>query len=238
MALLPAGLALAGEGGEIELQRSHTDITDIKSLQRGAHDFMDYCSGCHSIMYLRYNRMGEDLKIPDGELRANLMLTSQKPFDGIVSAMPPDAKDWFGKQPPDLSLIAREKGTDYIYSYLKGFYVDDTRLWGVNNVYLPGTAMPDAVATLQGLQKPVYKNEKDANGSDHMVLQGVDALTKGSLSPEEYDGFARDIANFLDYAGEPVKAKRQSLGVFVTLFLLVGFVLAYLLKKEYWKDVH
>jgi ubiquinol-cytochrome c reductase cytochrome c1 subunit len=238
IALLPTGFALAQEGGEIELQRAHADITDVKSLQRGAHDFMNYCSGCHSIAYLRYNRLAEDLKIPEKELRANLMFTSQKPFDGIVSAMPADAADWFGKQPPDLSLMAREKGPDYIYSLLKGYYVDDTRLWGVNNVYLPGTAMPDVVANVQGLQRPVYKNEKDAGGSDHMVLQGVDALSKGSLSPEEYDGFARDIANFLDYAGEPVKAKRQSLGVFVTLFLLVGFVLAYLLKKEYWKDVH
>jgi ubiquinol-cytochrome c reductase cytochrome c1 subunit len=151
--------------------------------------------------------------------------------------MPSDAADWFGKQPPDLSLMAREKGRDYIYSYLKGFYVDDTRPWGVNNVYLPGTAMPDVVAGVQGLQQPVFKSEKDGAGSDHMVLRGVEALTKGSLSPVEYDGFARDIANFLDYAGEPVKAKRQSLGVFVMLFLIVGFVFAYLLKKEYWKDV-
>jgi ubiquinol-cytochrome c reductase cytochrome c1 subunit len=237
-ALLPCGFALGQEGGEIQVQRAHTDIRDMESLRRGAHDFMKYCSGCHSIAYLRYNRMGTDLNIPEKELSANLMFTSQKPFDGIVSAMPADAADWFGKQPPDLSLMAREKGPDYIYSFLKGFYVDDTRPWGVNNVYLPGTGMPDVVASVQGLQRPVYKNEKDAGGSDHMVLQGVDALSKGSLSPVEYDGFARDIANFLDYAGEPVKAKRQSLGVFVTLFLLVGFVLAYLLKKEYWKDVH
>ena len=238
VALLPAGLALAQEGGEIEVQRAHTDIRDLESLRRGAHDFMNYCSGCHSIMYLRYNRMAEDLKISEKDLGTGLMFTSQKPFDGIVSAMPADAKDWFGKQPPDLSLIAREKGPDYIYSYLKGYYVDSTRPWGVNNVYLPGTAMPDVVAPVQGLQQPVFKSEKDAGGSDHMVLRGGEALTKGSLSPVEYDGFARDIANFLDYAGEPVKAKRQSLGVFVTLFLLVGFVFAYLLKKEYWKDVH
>jgi len=237
VALASGGVALAQEGGEIEVLHAGTDINDIASLQRGARDFMNYCSGCHSIAYLRYNRMGEDLKIPDKEL-TNLMFTSQKPFDGIESAMPADAADWFGKQPPDLSLMAREKGVDYIYSFLKGFYVDSTRPWGVNNVYLPGAAMPDVVASVQGLQKPVFKSEKDAGGSDHMVLQGVDTLTKGSLSPEEYDGFARDIANFLDYAGEPVKAKRQSLGVFVTLFLLVGFVFAYFLKKEYWKDVH
>ena len=236
---LPWGAALAQEGGEIEVQRAHTDITDMESLQRGARDFMNYCSGCHSIAYLRYNRMGEDLKIPDKELTDNLMFTSEKPFDGILSAMPDaDAAEWFGKQPPDLSLMAREKGADYIYSFLKGFYVDSTRPWGVNNVYLPSVAMPDVVASIQGLQKPVFKSEKDSGGSDHMVLQGVEALTKGSLSPQEYDDFARDIANFLDYAGEPVKAKRQSLGVFVTLFLLVGFVFAYFLKKEYWKDVH
>lgn len=237
LACLPAGIAPAQEGGDIQVQHAHADIADVASLKRGARDFMNYCSGCHSIRYLRYNRMGQDLKIPDKDLTA-LMLTSQNPFDGIVSAMPADAADWFGKQPPDLSLMAREKGSDYIYSFLKGFYVDSSRPWGVNNIYLPGAAMPDVVATLQGLQKPVFKSEKDPGGSDQMVLQGVDTLSKGSLSPQEYDAFARDIANFLDYAAEPVKAERQSLGVFVMLFLLVGFVFAYLLKKEYWKDVH
>jgi ubiquinol-cytochrome c reductase cytochrome c1 subunit len=238
VAFIPLSAALGQEGGEIEVQRAHSDVTDVESLQRGARDFMNYCSGCHSIAYLRYNRMAEDLRIPDKDLTSNLMFTSHNPFDGIVSAMPADAAGWFGKQPPDLSLMAREKGPDYIYSFLKGFYIDSTRPWGVNNMYLQGVAMPDVVASVQGLQKPVFKSEKDAGGSDRMVLQGVDALTKGSLSPQEYDGFARDIANFLDYAGEPIKAKRQSLGVFVVLFLLVGFVFAWLLKKEYWKDVH
>jgi ubiquinol-cytochrome c reductase cytochrome c1 subunit len=238
VALLPAGVALAQEGGEIPLLHSGTDINDVESLQRGARDFMNYCSGCHSLTYLRYNRMAQDLKIPESDLTADLMFTSTKPFDGINSAMPPEAADWFGKQPPDLSLIARERGVDYLFSYMKGFYVDDARPWGVNNLYLPAVAMPHVLAGLQGLQKPVYKNEKDANGSDHMVLVGVEALTPGTLSAQEYDGFVRDIANFLDYASEPIKAKRQSLGIFVTLFLLVGFVFAYFLKKEYWKDVH
>src|SRR5277367_2513555 len=137
VALLPAGFALAQEGGEIALQHAGTDITDMKSLQRGARDFMNYCSGCHSLTYLRYNRMAEDLQIPDKELAPNLMFTSNKPFDSVNSAMPADAADWFGKQPPDLSLIARERGTDYLYSYMKGFYVDNTRPWGVNNMYLP-----------------------------------------------------------------------------------------------------
>ena len=239
VALLPAGVALAQEGGEIALQQAGTDITDIKSLQRGARDFMNYCSGCHSLTYLRYSRMAEDLRIPESDLKANLMFTSSNPFDGINSAIPAaDAANWFGKAPPDLSLIARERGVDYLYSYLKGFYVDPSRMWGVNNVYLPGVAMPHVLASLQGRQEPVYKNEPDSAGNAHMVLVDVKLTTPGALSEQEYDVFCRDIVNFLDYTGEPVKAKRQSLGVFVTLFLLVGFVFTYLLKKEYWKDVH
>jgi len=233
----PAGQAMAEEG-EIALLHSGADISDTKSLQRGAHDFMLYCSGCHSLTYLRYKRMADDLKIPQADVQAQLMFTSDNIYDGINSAMPPEAATWFGKQPPDLSLMARERGVDYIYSFLKGFYVDKTRVWGVNNLYLPNATMPDVLADRQGLQKPVFKNEADESGSARMVLVGVEPMTPGSLSPQEYDVFVRDIANFLDYAGEPVKAKRESLGVFVMLFLLVGFVLTYLLKKEYWKDVH
>ena len=236
-ALLSAGTALAEEGG-IALLQSGTDIKNTGSLQRGARNFMNYCSGCHSLKYLRYNRMAADLKIPETELSANLMFTSDKPFDTINSAMPKDSETWFGKEPPDLSLMARERGVDYIYSFLKGFYVDKTHPSGVNNLYLPGAAMPHVLAERQGLQKPVFKNEPDDRGSARMVLVGVESMTPGALKPEEYDQFVRDIANFLDYAGEPVKGKRQSMGVFVTLFLLVFFVFAYLLKKEYWKDVH
>ena len=230
-----AGTAIAEEGG-IALLQSGTDIKNTESLQRGARNFMNYCSGCHSLQYLRYNRMAEDLKIPESELPA-LMFTSEKVFDTVNSAMPKDSEVWFGKQPPDLSLMARARGTDYIYSFLKGFYADKTRPWGVNNLYLPSAAMPHVLQTLQGLQKPVFKNEPDAHGSARMVLVGVDAMTPGAMKPEEYDQFVRDIANFLDYAGEPVKEKRQSMGVYVMLFLLVFFVFAYLLKKEYWKDV-
>src|SRR6202167_3345912 len=131
--LLGMGCAMAEEGG-IALLQSGTDIKNTDSLQRGARNFMNYCSGCHSLTYVRYNRLAQDLKIPEHELTANLMFTSTKPFDGINSAMPADAADWFGKQPPDLSLIARERGVDYLYSYLKGYYVDNTRPWGVNNI--------------------------------------------------------------------------------------------------------
>ena len=234
--LFCAGTALAEEEG-IRLLESGTDINSTESLQRGARNFMNYCSGCHSLKYLRYNRLAADLKIPESEL-GNLIFTPAKPFDEINTAMPADATDWFGKQPPDLTLMARERGTNYIYSYLHGFYQDKTRPWGVNNLYLSGTAMPHVLGTLQGLQKPVYKNEKDPHGSAKMVLVGVEAMTPGAMKPEEYDQFIRDIANFLDYAAEPVKAKRESMGIFVVLLLLVFFVFAYLLKKEYWKDVH
>ena len=231
-------VALAEEGES--LPHSGADINNIESLQRGARNYVNYCSGCHSMKYVRYNRMATDLKIPEAELKANLMVSlDSKPFDTITNAMPKDAETWFGKLPPDLSLMARARGgADYVYAFLKGFYVDKTRIWGVNNLVLPGAAMPDVVADLQGLQKPVYKNEPDEHGSAHMVLTGVEALSPGTLKPEEYDQFARDTANFLDYAAEPVKAKRQSMGVFVTLFLLVFFAFALMLKREYWKDVH
>jgi ubiquinol-cytochrome c reductase cytochrome c1 subunit len=237
IALLFAGSVIAQEEGGIALQHAGTDISNTESLQRGARNFMNYCSGCHSLKYLRYNRLAADLKIPESEL-GNLMFTTDKSFETINSAMPKDSEGWFGKQPPDLSLMARARGTDYLYSYLKGYYVDKTRPWGVNNLYLPSTAMPHVMQSLQGLQKPVYKNEPDAQGNAKMELASLAVMTPGAMKPEEYDQFVRDIVNFLDYAGEPVKEKRQSMGVFVTLFLLVFFVFAYLLKKEYWKDVH
>ncbi len=238
--LLPGGFAAAEEGENY--MSAGTDITNTESLQRGARDFMNYCSGCHSLKYLRYNRMAEDLKIPPADLKA-LMFTSDKPYETINSAMPADSETWFGKKPPDLSLIARAKGTDYVYSLLHGFYQDDTRLWGVNNMYLPNIAMPFVLQPLQGFQKPVFKSET-VDGQAKMVLTGLELVPPAAgdahkyLTPQQYDDFVRDITNFLDYAGEPIKAKRESLGKFVIAFLLVFFVFAFLLKKEYWKDVH
>src|SRR5258708_1781464 len=156
IALLSAGAAVAEEEGGIALLPSGTDIKNTESLQRGARNFMNYCSGCHSLKYLRYNRMATDLKIPESEL-GNLMFTSDKAFDTINSAMPKDSEGWFGKQPPDLSLIARARSPDYLYSYMKGFYVDKTRPWGVNNLYLPSAAMPDVLAALPGFPNPRFQ---------------------------------------------------------------------------------
>lgn len=237
LGLCSGGYAVAEEG-EIPLLQSGADIHNTDSLQRGARNFMNYCSGCHSLKYVRYNRLAADLNIPEAELASNLMFTSDKAVNTINSAMPKDSESWFGKQPPDLSLMARARGVDYLYSFLKGFYVDKTRPWGVNNLYLSNAAMPHVLQSLQGSQKPVFKNEPDDRGSARMVLVGVEAMTPGAMKPGEYDQFVRDIANFLDYAGEPIKAKRESMGVYITLFLLVFFVFAYLLKKEYWKDIH
>ena len=230
------GTARAEEGAG--LPSSGADIDNVESLQRGARNFMNYCSGCHSLKYVRYNRIAADLHIPETELAANLMFAGGKPFDTVSTAMPADSESWFGKIPPDLSLMARARSVDYIYAFLKDFYVDKARPWGTNNLILPGAAMPDVLASLQGLQKPVYKNEKDEHGSSNMVLVGVEPMSPGAMKPEEFEQFVRDTANFLDYAGEPVKAKRQAMGVYVMLFLLVFFAFAYMLKKEYWKDVH
>jgi ubiquinol-cytochrome c reductase cytochrome c1 subunit len=235
--LLPTGVALAEEGG-MELMHAGTDISDMQSLQRGARNFMNYCSGCHSLKYLRYNRIAQDLQMPPAALAADLMLTSDKPFDMVVSAMPADSEQWFGKRPPDLSLIARAKGLDFVYSFLHGFYADKSRLWGVNNLYMPNASMPHVLQKLQGLQNPVFRHESAGGPEAKMVLTGVEMMAPGAMKPEEFDGFVRDLVNFLDYAAEPIKARRQFLGIFVILFLLVFFIFAYLLKKEYWKDVH
>ena len=239
LGLFSAGTALAEEG-EIALLHADTDIKNTESLQRGARDFMNDCSGCHSLKYLRYNRLAQDLKIPESELAKNLIFTDAKAFEEITTGMSAQSADWFGKQPPDLTLMARERGVDYLYSYLHGFYADKTRPWGVNNLYLPGTAMPHILYYRQGLQKPEYKNDKDNDpkGNAKMVLAGVAPMIPGSMKPEEYDQYVRDTVNFLDYAAEPVKSTRESMGIFVVLFLLVLFVFSYLLKKEYWKDVH
>src|SRR6202789_1161018 len=197
IALFSAGAATADEEGGIALSKAGTDISNTESLQRGARNFMNYCSACHSLKYLRYNRLAAALEIPESELAADLMFTSDKAFETINSSMPKDSEAWFGKAPPDLSLMARERGPDYLYSFLKGFYVDKTRPWGVNNLYLASTAMPDVLASAQGLEKAVYKNQKEDPGNDHMVLAGVDLMSPGAMKPEEFDQFVRDLANFL-----------------------------------------
>jgi len=191
------------------LDHAETDIMDTASLQNGAKLFMNYCSGCHAISFMRYNRIGKDLGLSNDLVQKNLMFAGNKTGETITTAMPEDAAaSWFGGTPPDLSLVARSKGTDWIYTYLRGFYVDESRIFGVNNKVLVNASMPDALWSL-----------------------------KESQSEAEFNNSVRDITNFLDYVGEPAKLIRLRLGKWVLLFLGVLFVLTYLLKKEYWKDV-
>lgn len=234
--LLSAGVARAA-GGEAELMPAGNDIHNVASLQRGARNFMNYCSGCHSAQFVRYNRIAADLQIPEADLKANLMFTGERPFDTIRTSMnAEDARRWFGNAPPDLSLIARSRGTDYLYTFLMTFYADPTKAMGTNNLVLPGTAMPHVLASLQGLQVAEFETVRHGATTSEEFRQ-FQLVQKGTMTPEEYDGVVRDTVNFLEYIGEPVQAKRQRLGVWVILFLLLFTVLAWLLKKEYWKDV-
>ena len=195
--------------GDLHLDHANTDISDTASLQNGAKLFMNYCSGCHAISFMRYNRIAQDLNLSDSLVAQHLMFAGEKPGETITTAMPKEgAAKWFGGAPPDLSLVARAKGTDWIYTYLRGFYKDDSKVFGVNNKVLDNASMPDVLWSL-----------------------------KESKSETEFDQDVRDITNFLDYVGEPAKLIRTSLGVWVVVFLGVLFVLTCLLKKEYWKDV-
>lgn len=232
--LLLSATAFANEGGN--LQQSGTDLNDKASLQRGAALFMNYCSGCHSLKYVRYARIGEDLGLNESEVMDNLNFSGGKIGDHVLSAMPPElAKDAFGKAPPDLSVIARVRGSDWIYTYLKSFYLDESRPVGWNNTLFPNASMPNPLWELQGVQQPVY-GKKDASGE--LPVEGFTISQPGTQDARQYDKTVRDITAFLEYAGEPAALKRQNVGVWVILFLVFFSFIAWLLKSEYWRDVH
>jgi len=220
---------------EAELDHAGNNVDNTASLQRGARYFVNYCLGCHSANYVRYNRLAEDLQLTEDQLLENIMFTGERPFDTMSIAMnPDDAARWFGTAPPDLSLIARSRGTDYLYTFLRSFYRDESSPTGVDNAGLAGTAMPHVLWELQGIQEAHYEQSAEHEGEEHMMLE-LD--TPGTLSEEEFDGVVRDIVNFLDYIGEPMQLERQSLGIKVIAFLLVLLLISGMLKKEIWKDV-
>jgi Cytochrome c1 len=234
-ALLFSGIASAAGGGS--LMQAGNDLGDRASLQRGAQAYMNYCSGCHSLKYLRYSRMAEDLGLSEEEVMAHLNFTGAAVGEPIQVSMPKEqAEKWFGKMPPDLSLTARVRGSDWIYSYLKSFYLDESRPLGWNNTVFPNASMPNPLWQQQGLQHAAF-GEPDASTGERPVL-GLKVESAGTQSAQEFDQTVRDITNFLEYAGEPAAIKRQQLGVWVILFLALLTFLAYLVKKEYWKDVH
>jgi ubiquinol-cytochrome c reductase cytochrome c1 subunit len=231
-ALVVSSSALAS--GNVELEPAGNDVDNVVSLQRGARNFVNYCSGCHSARYVRFNSIARGLGLSEDQVIENLMFNAEKTFETINASMPAaDAARWFGKAPPDLSLMARARGTDYIYNFLKGFYLDPKSPTGVDNRILSGTSMPHVLWELQGYQQAEFV---EAVGQAKVFKQ-FKPYSTGLLSPEEYDSFVRDTVNFMEYIAEPVRSTRRKLGVWVLMFLTVFLVIASMLKKQIWKDV-
>ena len=225
-------------------------LNDIESLQRGASTYINYCYGCHSLQYSRWGRVAQDLQIPEDIFFENLVFDkSIKSGDLMVGAMPEDSANWFGVAPPDLTLVSRYKGDDWIYSYLRAYYEDSSKPYGVNNLVYPGTAMPNVLLSLQGNQKLVCKDVPVIadNGGEKRNESG-EAITKekcgflkvedgtGELTKEEFDNLIYDLTNFLVYVGEPSKATRERMGWYVVFYFLIFTALSALLYREYHKD--
>lgn len=231
MAILSMPLSTHAADPLVPLEPANINMENEASLQRGASLFVNYCMGCHSAKYMRWQRVADDIGITVEQLDAYLRVTGDQPLDPMRIAMPADdAAGWFGIAPPDLTLVARSRGTDWVYNYLLTFYLDDSKAMGVNNLVFPDVSMPHAMWELQGLQRAVF-------GEDG-AFERFEQVTEGTMSPEEYRRAARDLTAFLAYLGDPVKVERESLGIKVIFFLLVLLMFAYLMKREYWKDVH
>ena len=231
IAFLLAPLLALASGPEVQLDRAPDRSGDLAALQHGAQIYVNYCLNCHGASYMRYNRL-EDIGLTETQIKDNLMFTADKIGEPMHVVMRrEDAKQWFGVAPPDLTLIARARsselgsGSDWLYTYLRSFYRDDSRPTGWNNAIFTNVAMPHALWALQGIQ---------VIGPDHKL-----SLSKpGKLTREEYDDFVGDLVAYLRFMGEPVAGLRKELGVAVLIFLAVFFVFAYALKREFWKDVH
>jgi len=226
-------------GGGAELTPSGIDPDNVNSLQRGAANFMNYCSGCHSAQYVRYKTIGNDLDLSEEMLVENLMFNAEKTFETIQASMPAeDAARWYGTAPPDLSLMARSKGADYVYNFLKGFYVSKDSPTGVDNLVLSGTSMPHVLWELQGYQAAHFENHENEDGSVTTSFEGFEQLTAGKMDSEDFDEFVRDTVNFLAYIAEPIRSDRRKIGVWVLMFLIFFYIVANMLKKQIWKDVN
>jgi ubiquinol-cytochrome c reductase cytochrome c1 subunit len=214
--------------------KAGNSLSDLSSLQRGARNFLNYCNGCHALKYERYQRMADDLRIPTAVLERDLVAPGSNSLDYIGTSLPSaDAANWFGKVPPDLSLITRSKGADYVYRFLKTFYVDPGSPTGSNNLAYPSAAMPAVLSDLGGVNQAVFRQVKDEKAFDHF-----ETIVAGSMTGPQFDQFVRDTVNFLDYVGEPAQLERQFIGIWVVLFLIALTWVSLLLKHEYWKDVH
>lgn len=225
-------------GGGAKLASANIDPDNVNSLQRGAANFMNYCSGCHSARYVRYKTIGKDLDLSEEMLVDNLMFNAEKTFETIQASMPAaDAARWYGTAPPDLSLMARAKGADYIYNFLKGFYVDKASPTGVDNLVLAGTSMPHVLWELQGYQAALFNRHESDDGAVTTTFDGFEQVTAGKMDSEDYDEFVRDTVNFLAYIAEPIRGFRMDLGKWVIIYLIFFLLIARMLKKQIWKDV-
>lgn len=242
MTVMPALALAAGPTGPLDSMNA--DHTNKASLQRGAATFMNYCAGCHSTEYARYKRVADDLGIPAELYEENLIFTGAKIGELMEAGIDKDqAANWFGSAPPDLTLVSRVRGEDWLYSYFRAFYKDDSRPLGVNNVVFENVGMPHAMVDQQGLcavppkigtnpsVDPLSGNVRGADICEEWAIEG-------SMTPAEFNQSMYDLTNFLSYMGDPVKVERERLGVFVLIFIAIFFIFAYLLNREYWKDVH
>ncbi|WP_411727940.1 cytochrome c1 [Methyloglobulus sp.] len=231
--LLALSFGVAAEES-VSLQHANISPTDNESLQRGAKHFVTYCQGCHSIKHIRYQRMSLDFGIDDKKVLTEIAPQGATIYEQMHTAMNAhDSEKWFGIQPPDLSLIARSRNADWLYSYLKSFYTDTKKPLGTNNLIFKDVGMPNVFWQLQGEQKAMYKT---VDGQQEIEKLAVDV--PGTLSEQDFDAMINDLVNFLVYVGEPIKLERQRLGKYVLFFLGMFLFISYLLKKEYWKDVH
>lgn len=240
---LSGSVMAAGAG--FPLDKAPVDLHDKESLKRGAETFANYCLSCHAADYMRYNRIGNDLGWTDIEVSDKLISTrgadgeKTKVGELMKVAMNNEYSSVaFGTKIPGLTVIARARGADWLYTYLRTFYLDDSRPTGMNNLVFADVGMPHVLWEKQGLQKAIFRTEKGADGNDKHVYESMEIVQPGSMSVEQYDAFVGDLVNFMVYMGEPVQLERKSLGIKVLVFLFIFAIIAYLLKKEYWKDVH
>jgi len=230
--LLVAPISAFATGAAVHLDTAPVNLNDNASLQRGARLFANYCLSCHSASYMRYNRL-QDIGLNEDQIKNNLMFAAEKVGETMNVAMNKvEAKQWFGATPPDLTVISRSRGADWLYTYLRGFYRDDTRPTGWNNTVFDKVGMPHVLYQLQGEQE--MRVEKHGEHETHTL----ELVKPGQMSKAEYDVAAGDLVNYLVYMGEPTQLLRKKLGIVVLLFLGVFFVFAYYLKKEFWKDIH
>ena len=240
--LLPATLCWSA-GSSDYLLHADVDLSDRRSLQRGARTFVNYCLSCHSASFMRYNRLGRDLHISENVLKENFMFGTDKTGDTMTVALNrPEAEKYFGVAPPDLSVTARSRGADWLYTYLMTFYRDPSRPNGVNNLVFEDTAMPHVLWQLQGWQEPVYRDVAQRDGRISREIDHLEVVTEpvgkpGPYQDETYEETVTDLVNFMVYLGEPIKLKRKKIGAWTITYLLVLLALVYLLKREYWRDV-